>query len=555
MKFIPFPTFLKGILVVLLTGIYALSYGQSDAPDPTLNSPYNTIYVHLYYLQPDSYDPSIASQTLYGVQDSAKADRLAIKLKQIFDGKGLYIKLNMLPQEPDYRDTTTNRFFYTPFPDKAPDIYLERINGKWYYSAETVDAIPDLHKDVYPFGTDLLINLIPKAGHQKFLGLALWQYLGIAIVLLVLFLLQFILSRLLRPLVKKLSATALTKTQFIDSKLVRTIARLLSALVLIRLLKLFLPSLQLPILLMKYLIQFIEVATVIIVAIIGLRIADVFVKYARKITETTESKMDEQLMPIIQRIVQFVIVLAAIVQVLRIMNVNFTALIAGISIGGLALALAAQDTVKNLIGSATIFVDKPFQIGDWINFNDIHGTVEEVGFRSTKVRTFANSLVYVPNGKLADTTINNYGLRIYRRFNTDITITYQTPPYLIEAFVEGIKGIVQKHPDTRKDAYYVYLNSMGASSLNVLLYMFFDTPTYDKELKGKHEILLAIIQLAHTLGVQFAFPSSSIYVETMPGTNGNGSSPAPLPANTEDANKAVSGFLDQFEQQMKSNEQ
>ena len=179
--------------------------------------------------------------------------------------------------------------------------------------------------------------------------------------------------------------------------------------------------------------------------------------------------MDEQLIPIIRRTLQGIVLAGGLIQVLSILEVNVTTLIAGISIGGLAIALAAQDTIKNLFGSLTIFMDKPFQIGDWINFSGVDGTVEEVGFRSTRVRTFANSLVYVPNGKLADMVVNNYGLRAFRRFKMTLTITYNTPPLLIEKYVEGVRAIIANHPAVRKPGFEVHLNSMSNSSLDILV--------------------------------------------------------------------------------------
>jgi MscS family membrane protein len=183
----------------------------------------------------------------------------------------------------------------------------------------------------------------------------------------------------------------------------------------------------------------------------------------------------------------------------------------------LALALAAQDTIKNLFGSIMIFVDRPFQIGDWINFDGKDGTVEEVGFRSTRVRTFANSVISVPNGRIADMTVDNLGLRTYRRFTTSITITYDTPPALITAFVEGLRQIVANHPDTRKDYYHVYVNNLGSHSIDILFYIFFAVPGWPEELKARHEIILQSIELAETLGVRFAFPTQTIHMEDLPG--------------------------------------
>ena len=140
---------------------------------------------------------------------------------------------------------------------------------------------------------------------------------------------------------------------------------------------------------------------------------------------------------------------------------------ATLSIGGLAFALAAQDTIKNFFGSLMIFVDKPFQVGQWITAPGIDGTVEEVGLRSTRIRTFSNSLIYVPNGKLADATIDNHGLRAYRRFSTQLAITYDTPPELIEVFVEGLRKIVLDHPTTWKDNFHIYMNDLNSHSLDI----------------------------------------------------------------------------------------
>src|SRR5690606_20862549 len=138
-------------------------------------------------------------------------------------------------------------------------------------------------------------------------------------------------------------------------------------------------------------------------------------------------------------------------------------------------------------------------------------------FRSTRIRTFRNSVTYVPNGKLADLVIDNHGLRQYRRFYTQIAIPYKTPPDLVELFIEGLRKIVENHPHTRKDYYHVYVNDMAAYSINIMFYIFFSVPTWAEELKGRHEIILAIIRLAEKLGISFALPSQTLHMESFPG--------------------------------------
>ncbi len=483
----------------------------------TLETPYNTVYVHLYYLQESNYQPEIAAQTLYGVSDSVRASKLAIQLKQVLDGKGLYVRLNTLPRDPDYQeDTLSNQYYYTLFPEKLPEVYLERIDGNWYYSRETVSLIPELHDQVFPLGTDFLLNLVPKTGQQDLLGLKVWQWLGLLILLCLAVIVHFLLSRILNPIVRRLSRFK-AFPELVSPELIRKIARYASVFIILRLILAFLPTLQLPVEVASFTVVTIRLISIVILVLIGMRLVEMMVLYLDRRTQETESRLDEQLVPIIEGVIQFLVLAVGVIQALRILDVNITALVAGLSIGAVAIGLAAKDTVANVFGSLMIFLDKPFQIGDWIHYSGVDGTVEKVGIRATRVRTFANSLVYIPNGSLTNSTINNYGLRVYRRFSTTIAITYDTPPVLIEKFVQGMKEIVVNHPKTRKDYFEIHLNDFGANSLNILFYIFFNVPSWSEELRGRHEVMLAIIQLAKELNVRFAFPTSTIHIEEMPG--------------------------------------
>ena len=239
-----------------------------------------------------------------------------------------------------------------------------------------------------------------------------------------------------------------------------------------------------------------------------------------RLSDKTDNTLDDQLVPLVRKALRSFVVIIGALFILDNLDFNVTAFLAGLSIGGLAFALAAQDTIKNFFGSLMIFIDKPFQIGDWVTSGEIDGTVEEVGFRSTRIRTFRNSVTYVPNGKLADAVVDNHGLRQYRRFSTKLALTYDTPPHLVELFVEGLRKIVEQHPDTRKDYYEVHLNDLGAHSLDVMFYIFFAVPSWSEELKAKHEILLKVMKLADTLGVRFAFPTQTLHMESFPGHAG-----------------------------------
>ncbi len=529
------------ILVCLWTAVSL--HGQNPDLPITQESPKQTMLVHLNYLQEESYDPAKAARTLAGVPDSMDASKTAVLLKQILDAK-VYVRIGTLPDDPNYMDTVSNESIYIPFPVELPQVYLEKRNGKWYYSQETVGAIPNLHKNLYPFGSDFLISLFPKFGQKKIFGLAIWQYTGIFIMLSIGVVIFIILNFLLKNLFRRLSKFKIDPN-LVPIETINQLARYASVILVLRFFKIFQPSLLLPPQAADVANKTTWVFTTLMVLFILLKVVDILVLYIRRVTSSTESRLDDQLVPIIKTLLQLLIIGAVVIQVFRAFNIDITALIAGLSIGGLALALAAKDTAQNLFGSITLFLDRPFQIGDWVNFEDVDGTVEEIGVRATRIRTFANSLIYVPNGKLANMNINNYGLRHFRRFKTHISITYDTPPDLIEKYVEGLRGIVSAHPKTRKDYFEIHLNQFSGSSLDILFYIFFNVPGWSDELKARQEIMLASIRLAEELGISFAFPSSSIYVEKLPGQP-----ESDHPVDAGKSEQKLQTFLDQYKQSL-----
>lgn len=482
-----------------------------------LTTPRTTIETHLRYLQPESYQPAIAAK-VFTVTNRKEAETLAQQLKQILDAEGLYVDLDAIPDVNDYKDSVTNLHRYVLF-NMFPQIYVERIEGKWYYSKRTAQAIPDLHSVVFPLGTDFFVNLFPAFGQKEVLGeLKVWQLLGLLMIIVVSVVVHKLLTLLLEFVINRIAKSYTHLDGQVE--IIHNIARPLSIMVMTLMLVIFVPSLMLPIKVAKFLLMTLKVLTPVFGTVAVYKLMDLVGYYMTRMAERTETTLDDQLVPLVRKSLKMFVVLIGAVVVLQNLDVNIATLLAGISIGGLAFALAAQDTLKNLFGSLMIFVDRPFQIGDWVNFEGKDGTVEEVGFRSTRLRTFANSVISVPNGRIADMTIDNMGLRVYRRFVTSITITYDTPPALIEAYVEGLRQIVEQHPDTRKDYYHVYLNNLGSHSVDILFYIFFAVPEWGDELKARHQIIKSIIELADELGVRFAFPTQTIHVEDLPGQTG-----------------------------------
>ena len=242
------------------------------------------------------------------------------------------------------------------------------------------------------------------------------------------------------------------------------------------------------------------------------RLVDLITEYFQHKAAQTATKFDDLLIPLIRRAAKVFVIAFGLVFLAESFHLPITSLVAGLGIGGLAFAFAAKDTIENLFGSVAVILDHPFSVGDWIVVDDVEGTVEDLGFRSTRIRTFYNSVVTVPNAILVRAKVDNYGRRQYRRFKTNITIAYNTPPDTIEAFCEGIREIIRTHPITRKDFFEVHLNQLADYSLNILVYMFFATSNWSVELRERHRLLMDIIRLADSLSVEFAFPTQTLHL-------------------------------------------
>lgn len=507
----------KSLLIFVFTIVYLGAVCQpSLEPKPDLSNPQSAIFTHLYFLQDDSYQPEKSALTIYGEGLSLeKRKEFAIKIKQILDGKGIYVDINLLPDKADYIDSITgkNHYFISAF-DKR--IYLEKRAGKWYYSNSTVSQVDKIFKEVYPWGTEMLSTLLPeKISDKRVFLLKNWQWLGIGIVLLACFI-GFYILKILNTFLVNLFFKIDFVAKSIQKDLVAKISRSFGLLITFFFLMKFIPSLMLPPRFSHYLVISANILTIIFLSVYLTRVVKFAMFYAAKFAEKTETKLDDQLVPIIEKILKFVIVLATISFCLRALNVDIVAILAGLSVGALALALAAQDTVKNFIGSITILIDHPFEIGDFINVNGVSGVVEEVGFRATRIRTLDQSLAYIPNGNIANANIDNLGLRIYRRWQFDVGVTYNTPSDKIEVFTKEIRNIVDSYPHTFADRNEVWLNSLANSSINIYVNVFLAVPTWTKELECKNDLLLQIIRKADELGVSFAFPSQSVYIESMP---------------------------------------
>jgi MscS family membrane protein len=352
---------------------------------------------------------------------------------------------------------------------------------------------------VYPWGTDKLLNMMPKTSEKAFLGVKLWQYMGLLVLFvaswLIFVVLNFILSFLVSRIVK-------VESKFVEKMELMAVIRPISLFFVAVLLKYFFPILQLPIII-NYLFRLVlRVATPTFGLITIYYIIEVFGAVGNRFANKTNNTLDNQLIPLIQKVLRFVIILFGVIFIFQNVGVNVTALIAGVSIGGLAFALAAQDTVKNFLGSVTILLDAPFQIGDYIEFDGKAGYVEEVGLRSTRLRTLDGTIISVPNSKVADAAVNNIGRRVERTFSPKLFINANYPLERVELFVKEMREFLDTFPLGLKEKNKIYLYNLNGRSLQVLLDVHYDTLVV-KESQVKEQTLAKILELSQKHQIRF----------------------------------------------------
>ncbi len=239
---------------------------------------------------------------------------------------------------------------------------------------------------------------------------------------------------------------------------------------------------------------------------------DVFVGVVKASTNAKRLPIDDQVFVLLQKTLKVFVAIFGFLIIVQNFGINVMSLLAGLGLGGLAIALAAQDTCANFFGSVMILLDRPFRIGDIIKVSNVEGTVEDIGFRSTKVRTFYGSLITVPNAEMAKSHIDNLGVRVQRRVRLHLGVEYSTKPELMKDFINGIKKVIASNELADKDNITVVFDSYGDFSLNILLNFFLNVRDIKGELIEKEKILLEVYTLADSLKVGFAFPTQTIHL-------------------------------------------
>lgn len=541
--------------------------------DPAFESPRATMTTFLDAM--DRYSKELAAENETAQRQAINKAICTLRLTDVSHERGpklakrLLLTLNRLGKFRQYylwdKDQAEGREEETYFPHgrfdhviaAVPDVEPEgsivlakQPDGRWLFSEETVAGLDVLFRSLKPLsiidGADTddiaaeswLSRQMPDNLKQRtFLTIEYWQWLALLALIFIGVAIDH-LSRLIIGVVVKrmIQRRGAEPDPEYMRRFVLPVGRLLMAVFWLSTLWLLeLPGAAYPIIHGAA-----RVFAVLATAWALWRLTDLVMEALLRKALLTDTKFDDVVYPMIRTTLRIFLVLFTIIYGGLALNINIWPAVTALGIGGIGFAFAAKDTLENFFGSATVLIDRPFGVGDWVVIGDVEGTVEQIGFRSTRLRTFYNSLITVPNANLVRAAVDNYGARRYRRWKCHVGVQYDTPPEKLVAFCEGIRELVRTHPYTRKDYFQVWLNQFGPSSLDVLIYVFHETPDWSTELRERERLMLDMMRLANKLGVEFAFPTQTVHLHNA--ETGVPHTPADTPGSLTDRRAMVEGI-------------
>ena len=232
----------------------------------------------------------------------------------------------------------------------------------------------------------------------------------------------------------------------------------------------------------------------------------------KKIVSKSKRELEDSTVNFILKICRVLIYIIAIIIVISLLGVNLNGIIAGLGLGGVIVTLAAQDTAKNLFGGFVIFLDKPFSVGDWIEMGEFEGTVEDITFRSTRIRTFEKSVVNVPNATISDSAVINWSKMESRRYRFTLTLELDTPLDKLNTVQERISTMLKKHNNIIDDSIIVKFDTIGDNGINLLICSYTDSVDYMSYLEEKEKINYKILQILKEENVKTAYDTKTVFI-------------------------------------------
>ncbi len=443
---------------------------------------------------------------------------LAGKLFTVLD-RGLPPKLNELSDDPQ------GSLSYTLSPDQERvgtivsndrnlDIFVERVDrGKsgslWLFSSKTLDAIPDMYEELNETRAD---RILPEFLTQnQFAGLPLYLWLAVFMGMPLFYLFTTLLNRVLSSLVGTLRRHLGRKPGAPNPDVLPGPVRLLLLATMIRWL---LTKFSLPLLARQFWFSTASVITIAGCAWLMILLSDWAGRRIHRRLPALNLTGAGSMLRLVRWAVNGLIIFVCVLLVLHHFGVNPTTALAGLGIGGIAVALAAQKTLENVIGGVSLIVDRAVRVGETLKVGDTLGTVDDIGLRSTRIRALDRTLVSVPNGQIANMSLGNLSSRDKFWFHHVLSLHYGTTSQQLQAVLDGIRHLVAGGMHIEAESVRVRFLGFGASSLNVDAFAYVEAGNWNQFLEIQETLLLRIMECVESCGVQIALPSQTIFVTT-----------------------------------------
>jgi len=248
------------------------------------------------------------------------------------------------------------------------------------------------------------------------------------------------------------------------------------------------------------------------------RASGIITRIFERFTKKTHTELDDLLVPFVNKGIKVIVAVVMISVIAKEWKYDLGALLTGLGLGGLALALAAQETLANLFGGLAIMLDKPFNVGDYIQFDGLEGTVEDIGFRSTRIRTPDLTIVTVPNSTIAKANVTNCSRRDRRRVKFCLPVKYGTNAEILETLLRRTREMLENHPEVHDTPVYVYLDAYGQNGFELLVIFYAKSAAYQDFLAIKEDVNLKLMHIMDELGIEVAIPAANIYLANRPDT-------------------------------------
>lgn len=394
------------------------------------------------------------------------------------------------------------------------DIIVERVDrGKsghlWLFSSETLDAIPDLYEEVNVISVEKVLPAFLV--NDRFAGVPLFEWLAIGVGIPLFFLVAALLDRFSSPLVGSLRRRLRKRPDFPDLAVLPIPIRFLLLAVIIRWL---LTKLSLPLLARQFWTSFAGILTIAGCVWLVILINGQLEEYVSRFLPWRNLAGATLMLRFGRRLVDLLVVIVGLLVTLYHFGVNPTAALAGLGVGGIAVALAAQKTLENVIGGVSLIFDRAVNVGDTLKVGDTLGTVDDIGFRSTRIRTLDRTVVSVPNGQIANLSLENFSKRDKFWLHPILSLRYSTTSPQMHVVLESIRSLLKENKSVEVNSIRVRFLRFGSYSLDVEVFAYVHAHDWNQFLELQEGLLLGIMRCIESAGVQIALPSQSVFLAT-----------------------------------------